>query len=340
MMKLIHLYHFFQIGIEWIGEQGGCLLTAKGFFTNPIGLWISALGATFLWGSAFPFIKISYVHLGIHSNEIGEQMLFAGYRFFFAGILLFVFFSLLKKNIKLKRSDTKELIRIGFFQTFVQYVLFYIGLSMITGIQGSIIAGTTSFFQMVLAFIIFKEKIFTGRKIIGLSIGFLGVIFANLSKGAYVPHFGLGDLLLLSAMICSAYGNLLAKIGSNRMDVGYLTTYQMIFGSIGLLLIGLIKVGVHSIHFEGTTFLILIYLSFLSATGFLLWNNVMKYNEVGKVSVFLFLVPVFGVFLSSVILNEKLHIFSFIGLGLVATGILLINIKKKQAKMKTEIVQR
>jgi drug/metabolite transporter (DMT)-like permease len=314
-------------------------LTARSFFTSPLGLWISALGATFLWGSAFPFIKISYDHLGIHSNEIGKQMLFAGYRFFLAGILLFVFFTLLKKNLKLRMTDTKELITIGFFQTFVQYVLFYIGLSMITGIQGSIIAGTTSFFQMVLAFFIFKEKLFSRRKIIGLSIGFLGVIFANLSKGAYVPNFGLGDVLLLSAMMCSAYGNILAKQGSNRMDVGYLTTYQMIFGSIGLLFIGLIKAGVQSIHFDGLTFLVLLYLSFLSATGFLLWNNVMKYNEVGKVSIFLFLVPVFGVFLSSIILNEKLQIFSFIGLGLVATGILLVNLKKKRSKIKTEIVQ-
>ena len=37
--------------------------------------------SNFLWGSAFPFIKLSYAELGIQPQEVGEQILFAGYRF-------------------------------------------------------------------------------------------------------------------------------------------------------------------------------------------------------------------------------------------------------------------
>lgn len=47
------------------------------FFTHPIGVFIAAIVATFLWGSAFPFIKLSYVELGIQPQEVGEQILFA-----------------------------------------------------------------------------------------------------------------------------------------------------------------------------------------------------------------------------------------------------------------------
>lgn len=64
------------------------------FFTHPIGVFIAAIVATFLWGSAFPFIKLSYAELGIQPQEVGEQILFAGYRSFYLGLC---FYSSLKR---------------------------------------------------------------------------------------------------------------------------------------------------------------------------------------------------------------------------------------------------
>ena len=47
----------------------------------------------------------------------------------------------------------------------------------------------------------------------------------------------------------------------------------------------------------------------------------MKYNKVGKVSMYMFFIPVFGVLLSSMILGEAIH--SFVLLGLACTRELL-----------------
>jgi drug/metabolite transporter (DMT)-like permease len=80
----------------------------------------------------------------------------------------------------------------------------------------------------------------------------------------------------------------------------------------------------------------LIYLSLLSAIGFILWNNVMKYNQVGKVSMYLFLVPVFGVFLSSILLNEVLSYLVFIGLACVTAGIIIVNYQPNAKKGKVK----
>ncbi len=66
-------------------------------FTHPIGVFIAAIVATFLWGSAFPFIKLSYAELGIQPQEVGEQILFAGYRFLLSGVMLLLFFKVLGK---------------------------------------------------------------------------------------------------------------------------------------------------------------------------------------------------------------------------------------------------
>ncbi|SFJ39720.1 MULTISPECIES: DMT family transporter [unclassified Bacillus (in: firmicutes)] len=300
-------------------------MKAERFFTHPLGVFVAALSATFLWGSAFPFIKLSYVQLDIQPHEVGEQILFAGYRFFLAGMMLLFFFKALGRNVSFQKGTTKQLVQIGLFQTFLQYVCFYIGLSYSTGIEGAVISGTSSFFQIVLAHFLYKDDSLNMRKIVGVSIGFCGVILVNIPKGNMDFHFGIGELLLLSAAMLYSYGNILAKEGSKTMDVGYMTAYQMIIGSLGLLFIGILQVGLMPFTFHMQTLLMLLYLSFLSAAGFCIWNTVMKYNKVGKVSMYMFFIPVFGVILSSLILGEAIHSFVLFGLACVATGIIIVN---------------
>lgn len=300
-------------------------MKAERFFTHPLGVFVAALSATFLWGSAFPFIKLSYVQLDIQPHEVGEQILFAGYRFFLAGMMLLFFFKLLGRNVSFQKGTTKQLVQIGLFQTFLQYVCFYIGLSYSTGIEGAVISGTSSFFQIVFAHFLYKDDSLNMRKIIGVSIGFCGVILVNIPKGDMNFHFGIGELLLLGAAMLYSYGNILAKEGSKTMDVGYMTAYQMIIGSLGLLFIGIFQVGLMPFTFHMQTLLMLLYLSFLSAAGFCIWNTVMKYNKVGKVSMYMFFIPVFGVILSSLILGEAIHSFVLFGLACVATGIIIVN---------------
>ncbi|MBC6973565.1 DMT family transporter [Bacillus sp. Xin] len=296
------------------------------FFTHPIGVFVAALAATFLWGSAFPFIKLSYAELGIRPHEVGEQILFAGYRFFLSGVMLLFFFKALGKDMHFKKETGKQLVQIGLFQTFLQYVCFYIGMSYSSGIEGAIISGTSSFFQILLAHFLYKDDALNIRKVIGVSIGFCGVILVNVpSDGSMAFHFGIGELLLLGAAMMYSYGNILAKEGSKTLDVGYMTAYQMIFGSIGLLCIGIFQVGFMPFIFNMKALCMLLYLSFLSAAGFCIWNTVMKYNKVGKVSMYMFFIPVFGVLLSSMILGEAIHSFVLFGLACVAAGIIVVN---------------
>ncbi|MCA1032608.1 DMT family transporter [Bacillus timonensis] len=310
-------------------------MTAERFYTSKLGIIIAAIGATFLWGSAFPFIKLSYTELGIAQHEFDKQILFAGYRFFLAAILIMLFFMLINKKMIYKKGTGLPLLKVGVFQTFLQYVLFYIGLSYSTGIQGAIIAGTASFFQILFAHFMYKDDYINQKKILGLIIGFTGVIIVNLTRGSFTLDFGIGEFLLLIAMMVSAFGNLLARNASAKMEVSYLTSYQMLFGSIGLLLSGGVLVGFFPFDFSVKAMLMLLYLAFLSAAGFILWNNVMKYNQVGKVSMYLFLVPVFGVFLSGMLLREPIHLFVLLGLLLVTAGIVVVN--RREVKKESPV---
>ena len=57
-----------------------------------------ALVCTFLWGSASPCIKLGYALFEIPSSETWAQILFAGIRFVFAGILTILIGSALNRS--------------------------------------------------------------------------------------------------------------------------------------------------------------------------------------------------------------------------------------------------
>ena len=305
----------------------GLQVKTEAFFRHPLGMAISAIAATFLWGSAFPVIKLSYQYLEIGPNEVGEQILFAGYRFFLAGILIIAFYSLMgkKRDFKIKKSSLSTIVALAILMTFLQYFFFYIGLSRATGVQGSIIAGTASFFQIIFAHYLLKNDSLSVQKIIGLCLGFSGVLLAYIPQGSGSFGLGAGELFVLTSTIIAAYGNIVTKKAFSKWSVHYLTSFGMIIGSTMLLLLGMFMTDFTFFTFAWKEVLMLVYLAFLSAAGFLLWNNALKYNSVGKVSVFNFLIPVFGVMLSGIFLGEEIGLSAIAGLALVALGIITVN---------------
>ena len=107
---------------------------------NPGVVFALALLCCALWGSAFPCVKIGYEWLAIEGA--GSQILFAGYRFFLAGIFTFLIGSFLEKRwLMIRRSSVLPVFGQGMLQTFIQYICFYIGLAHTTGAKGSVING-------------------------------------------------------------------------------------------------------------------------------------------------------------------------------------------------------
>ena len=116
-----------------------------------------------------------------------------------------------------------------------------------------------------------------------------------------------------------------------------ITGYQLGFGGIILTIVGILSGGELSFPelkiTDINTFyplFILLYLSLLSSIAFSLWAELLKYNFVGKISVYGFLNPIFGVILSGILLGENFFNAETTGaLILVSIGILIVNFNKK-----------
>lgn len=296
------------------------------FYQNTGVRVILALVCCALWGSAFPCVKIGYQMFRVRGA--GSQILFAGYRFFLAGVLTFLIACLLeRRGVRIRKSSVPYVFGQGILQTTIQYVCFYIGLSNTTGAKGSVINASNAFFAIIMAHFLLKSEKITWKKALGCVIGFGGVIVINLSPGAWGSGFHLaGEGLIL---LCSfAYGtsSVTLKMISDRESPAAITAYQLLFGGALLILIGLAAGGSVD-HFTAKSSGLLLYLALLSTVAFTLWAELLKYNPVGRVAVFGFSIPVFGVALSALLLGEDIfRIQNLAALLLVSAGIIVVNL--------------
>ncbi|BFH60928.1 MULTISPECIES: DMT family transporter [Paenibacillus] len=311
-------------------------MKAETWFRHPAGILISSAGATLLWGSALPVIKISYEHFQIDSSNVFGEWVFAGYRFALAGLMLIALALLMGQTRRTDRIPLSlpRVMRLGFIQTFMQYLVLYAGLSFSSGIEGSILVGSTSLFQILSARWMDKTERLNPAKWFGLLLGFLGILVMGFAQQGVQFHFGFGAVLLLASAAFGGFGNVLFRKESTNESVIALTGKQMFAGGLGLLLVGAVRSGLAPFHFDTKGWLLLAYLSLLSAAGFALWNTIMKYNAVGKVSLYLFLIPVFGVLLSAVLLDERVSAWIGLSLALVVTGIIIVNRSGQTSRKK------
>lgn len=299
--------------------------------------WAVALLATFcclLWGSAFPCIKIGYQLFQIDASDTASQILFAGCRFFLAGLLVILFESIRNRSFLLpKRNAIPSILKLGMVQTVLQYLLFYMGLANTTAMKSSIITGSNVFLTILVAALIFRYEKLTGQKLLGCLFGFSGVILINLNGSGLDASMKLaGEGAIFLSALSHAFSAAMIKKYSKTESPVTLSGYQFLFGGILLILAGLIFGG-HVHGFSGASTLLLLYLAFISAAAYTLWGILLKYNPVAKVSVYGFLNPVCGVLLSALLLQECSQAVGgrgLLALLLVCLGILTVNLPKKQ----------
>ena len=294
-------------------------------------VFLLAMLCCFLWGSATPAIKIGYTMFGIENSDTMSIILFAGVRFFLAGVLVIIFQSIMAgRFIKPEKAALPSIVKLSLAQTIIQYFLFYIGLAHTSGVTGTILSGASGFFAILIAAFIFRYEKLTLPKIIGCIMGFCGLVIMNISfSGGTVFRFTLmGEGLVLFSTISYAFSTILVKKYSSRFSVVMLSGYQFIFGGLVMIIAGLAAGGRIELVPKASAYILMLYMALISAVAYSVWGTLMKYNPVSRVSIFNFMIPLFGALLSAIFLGEveeALSINKLIALVLVCAGIYIVN---------------
>ena len=305
----------------------------KSIFSKTPILVVIALICCALWGSATPAIKTGYQLLEVEG--VPSIMLFAGLRFALAGILTVIIFSIARgKFLYPKLENVPKVLTVSAFQTVIQYIFFYLGLALTTGVKGTVTSGSGAFFAVIIASLIFKQEKLTAKKIIACVIGFLGIVIINFNGLALTndPMDILGVVCVLLSTVSSSCSSVLVKRYSKDEDPVTISGYQFIVGGIFMIIVGLIFGGKISVS-DVSGVLILLYLALLSAVAYSLWGILLKYNPVSRVTVFNFTTPIFGTLLTILLLPDENSSLApvnlIITLILVSLGIFLLNYQPK-----------
>lgn len=291
-----------------------------------------ALLCCFLWGSAFPMVKIGYEMFSIAESDTASQILFAGIRFSLAGALVILFGSFIAKKPLYPRNKTEigHCLLLSLFQTVLQYTAFYIGLAHTSGVKSSILVVLNVFLSLLLSAVVFKMEKLTAPKLIGVLIGFAGVVLIHFEAGGFGGFALNGEgAIILSAFAYSVSGVLIKRFSANEAPV-MLSGWQFFAGGIVMAAFAALAGGRVHMHLDIKSVLAILYLALISAVAYTVWGLLLKYNPVSRVSVIGFMNPVFGVLLSAAFLGESGEAFSFknfVSLVLVCIGIYVVNTK-------------
>ena len=325
----------------------------KTFFERTPVVFFGAMVCCALWGSAFPCIKIGYRMFAIGAEDTAAQILFAGVRFFLAGILVIAMGGFKPRSTKMSENSERaeyaggyrlllpkkgswiRILKLSALQTIAQYLFFYIGLAHTTGVKASIVEGLNVFVAIFVSGLVFHMEKITAGKVIGSVIGFLGVILVNLTgeKGNLSVSL-LGDGFVFLSTVAYAFSSVLMKRYGKYDNPVLLSGYQFLVGGFVMAGVGLLMGG--RLPMVGMPqLLMLLYLAVVSAAAYTLWGILVTHNPISKVAVFGFMNPVFGVILSAWLLpkDSGLRIWSLPALLLVCAGICIVNTTGQKTEM-------
>jgi len=248
-------------------------------------------------------------------------------------ILLFPFtYREILSNVKLIKKNIIYLSILAITSISAFNSLVYLALNYTQAIDSILMISIIPVFVLFFSSILGVEK-FNFFQLIGLIISFIGVliIFSNANFDKILNlNFNIGNVWMLLAVFCWAlYSSLLKK---NKLPFSTLALVE-ILASIGLIFLIPQFIGEQmygkEIKFNKAFFLILSFVTLFASIGaYYSWNKAIELIGPNRASIFLHLMPVFGVILAIVLLKEKFQMYHFIGATFIVTGIYLSNRKK------------
>lgn len=310
-------------------------MSKQTLFQRPLWAALFAFTAAFLWGWAYPFIKLGFDEFDITAEMTGSKMLFAGIRFFISGVIILSIAKLTHRSFSFKEQARDSvffsslfLLAFTLLNTTLHYAAFYIGLSHSQGSRAAILNSLSVFVLVLLACVFFKSDKLTLRKLVGCVVGFGGILSLNLGGEGSGSFTLLGDGMIILNALCGAFAGLLTRGVNKRVDVFVGTGYSLGIGGALLVIPGLLLGGT----LPHVTLLGLFYLLMLiaiSTIGFTLYNKLLTCNPVGKIAIWNSLIPVVGAVTSCLCLAEEFHWKYAVAATLTTAGIYIINKGKK-----------
>lgn len=242
------------------------------------------------------------------------------------------------------RGEWKRIAWIGFFATCLYQAFFMVGMKYTAAGDASLMITFNPFFTAVLA-IFFLNEAMHWRLGAGIALGLAGVTVLFLySPNVDIPFYerALGDALIAGAAFAWACNSIQMKIAMTQpaedsdrcLSPLQLTVWSSVIGLVMLTPIAAVETAVMGIpepSFDG--WVAILFLAVFSTVVSYVWfaDGILTIGA-GKSALYVYLVPIFGIYSGYLLLDEKLGASLLIAFVLIVGGVALAQSKQPAAK--------
>jgi drug/metabolite transporter (DMT)-like permease len=275
-----------------------------------------ALLYVFLWSSAFVPSRVL--------SRLGQPLWVLTIRFAIASVLMAAVVTVLRRPWPRTPEARIQIAIYGLLANASYLGCTYVALRHLSSGMGAIIASTNPLLLALVAPALLDEPL-TPRKVIGLLLGFAGVLIAMWARaGSQAARPG--DVALAFLGVVALVGSTLVfKRLRTPVDLLAANAIQLGTASVALLPLALLLEGAPRLHPTAEFTLSLAYLILVMSLGAsFLWFWLLRHGEASRVSAFYFLTPIIGLVLGALLLGEAVRPLDGLGLAAVAMGIVLV----------------
>lgn len=287
---------------------------------------LAGLFFAMLWASASAATKIGLLD--------AQPFVIGNCRFFIAGFIMLSASLIFQKSRLPQGKEWKQLAIYGFLNVTLYLGCFVLAMKKVSAGIGSLSTATNPLIISVISAIWMKRAIKKGE-LTGLILGILGVAIATypLLVKSYASADGL--LILATSMISYSVGTI--YYSQQKWDLPLLTIngWQVLIGGVMLLPVTFLMTdwenNHYTVRFWSSVFWLVVPVSIAAVQ---LWLYLLKTDAV-KASLWLFLCPIFGFIYASVLLDEPITTYTYVGTTFVILGLYVAQREKFQSKSST-----
>lgn len=279
------------------------------------------LGA--IWGASYLFIKIGVAEIPPITFVEGRTLL--------ATLALLIALRIRRESMPRTLRAWAPLIAVGFFNSIIPYTLITWGEKSIASGLAAILTSMVPLFTVIFAHFVTRDERLSVAKIIGVSVGFIGVIVLSLPqlREGIQAQF-IGEVAVVAASASYAIATLVARkflrgvsyvvasAGQLGVTAVFLLPLSLLFDNPLSLRPSLPALGsLTTLSLLGTAFALFLYYWLIENTG------------ATRTTLVTYIMPVMGVMWGAVILHEPVEWEAIIGLVLIIGGVGLVTRQHK-----------
>lgn len=283
-------------------------------------VWAMLILLSVLWGGSFFFV-------GVAVNELPTLTIVA-LRVVIAAITLWMIVLIIGLPIPRSLKLWSMFLAMGLLNNVIPFLLIVWGQAQIASGLASILNAATPIFTVIVAAIFLTDERPTQLKVIGVTIGFLGVVMMIGLPALDTGENLLAQLAVVTATLSYAFAGVYGrKFKSQNINPIVIAAGQVTASSLVLLPIAVAVDGVTTLNqASSSTWISMIGLAVMStAIAYALYFKILELAGATNVLLVTLLVPVSAILLGSLFLDESLQLIHFIGMAMIALGLSFID---------------